>query len=90
LIVRSLIGAAGLSTRPKPWPKQSQTTGQSGFGRFSRRLSSMYGVSPSGSQTERALCWADGSDAGEAEYVERIKPGEMVWLQADSKCVSST
>jgi cyanophycinase-like exopeptidase len=26
------------------------------------------------------LHWADGDDAGEAEYVERIKPGELVWL----------
>jgi hypothetical protein len=26
------------------------------------------------------LHWADGEDAGEAEYVERTKPGELIWL----------
>jgi hypothetical protein len=26
------------------------------------------------------LHWADGSDAGEAEYVSRVKPGELVWI----------
>ena len=26
------------------------------------------------------LHWADGSDAGEAEYAVLIKPGEIVWL----------
>jgi hypothetical protein len=24
------------------------------------------------------LHWADASDAGQAEYVERIKPGELI------------
>jgi len=27
------------------------------------------------------LHWADGSDAGEAEYAVNIKPGELVWLR---------
>ena len=26
------------------------------------------------------VSWADGSDAGEAEYVSHVKPGELVWL----------
>src|SRR3954447_22115227 len=26
------------------------------------------------------LHWADGSDAGEAEYVERITPAQLVWI----------
>lgn len=31
------------------------------------------------------LHWADGSDAGEAEYVERIRPGELVWMAGDQQ-----
>lgn len=29
--------------------------------------------------------WADGSDAGEAEYAVNIKPGEIVWLRDGRK-----
>jgi hypothetical protein len=27
------------------------------------------------------LHWADGSDAGEAEYALNIRPGDIVWLR---------
>jgi hypothetical protein len=31
------------------------------------------------------LHWADGGDASEAEYVEMIKPGEIVWTSGGEK-----
>lgn len=31
------------------------------------------------------LHWDDGGDAGEAEYVSRVKPGELIWIQSGEK-----
>lgn len=50
------MGEAGFSTRPKPWPSQSQRTGQVGAGAFMLRTSSNREASGSGSQTARGLC----------------------------------
>ena len=29
------------------------------------------------------LHWADGSEAGEAEYAVNIKPGELIWIRGN-------
>jgi hypothetical protein len=31
------------------------------------------------------LYWPDGAEAGEAEYVERVKPDEIVWTRGGLK-----
>jgi hypothetical protein len=52
-------------------------------------LESLVPSGPSGMEKQMyfryRLYWPDGAEAGEAEYIERVKPDEIVWTRGGLK-----